>query len=364
MDKFSYIDNANGAFIEEQYQQYKKSPESVDAGWRKFFEGYDFAIQSASTNGTADNGDTPVSIKEVNVVKLINAYRTRGHLIADTNPIRERRKHPVDLGLEYFDLTEEDLDREFHVGKEIDLDQSSLRQILDRLKKTYCSSIGVEFRQIRDAQIRQWMYKEIEPTNNDPGYSKEEKLHILDKLNHAVTFENFLHTKYVGKKRFSLEGGETVIPGIDALVEMGSELGCEEFIFGMAHRGRLNVLVNVFQKSYEAVFSEFEGTKMPHDVFGDGDVKYHLGRSADITTRKGKSVHLSLTANPSHLEAVNPVVQGIVRAKLARLYNKDYKKIIPVLIHGDAAIAGQGVNYEIANFSKWKVIKQVEQSTL
>lgn len=359
MEKLTYLDNANGAFIEDLYRKYRNDPESVGSGWRKFFEGYELGAESATAeNGQPDTGsdldyvgESGSGNKEVNVSKLIFAYRERGHLIADTNPVRPRRVWNTSLNLEYFNLGEADLDTEFEVGREIGLGKATLRKILAHLKKTYCGAVGVEFRQIRNSDIRQWLYKHMEPIANSPDFDKDQKKRILKKINEAVMFESFLHTKFVGQKRFSLEGIEALIPAMDAVIETGAHLDAKEFVIGMAHRGRLNMLVNIFGKSYENIFSEFAGSTLPNEVFGDGDVKYHLGRSADIVTDSGKKVHLSLLPNPSHLEAVNPVLLGVARAKARKMYNKDFKNLVPIVIHGDAAISGQGVVYECANFA-------------
>ncbi len=341
----TFVNNASPAYIESMYDSYKKDPSNVDPYWKKFFDGYEFAIGNEATISGESN-------KEVAVVKLINSYRAIGHLVAETNPIRQRRKHKTDLTLEYFGLSEFDLTQEFDAGKEISIGRATLEQILVHLKRTYCSTIGVEFKYCRNEQLRQWLYNHMEPVANHPEFPNEERKHILKKISEAVMFENFIHTKYVGKKRFSLEGIEALIPALDAAIEESAKLGAEEFILGMAHRGRLNVLANIFGKPYEDIFSEFEGTRLPEDVKGDGDVKYHLGRSSDIKTKSGKQVHITLAANPSHLETVNPLVQGMAYAKLSETYNGNTSKVIPIVIHGDAAIAGQGVNYEGANMSK------------
>lgn len=346
MADLTYLDNANPAYVEAMYDQYKADPNSIDINWKKFFDGYEFAT------GSNDNGHNTPSNKEVAVSKLIGAYRARGHLIAQTNPVRERRVHKADLTLEYFGLSEADLNKEFDAATEIGISKTSLQNILFHLNRTYCASIGVEFMYCRNEELRQWMYKTMEPIGNHPEFSKEDKKHILRKISEGVMFENFLHTKYIGKKRFSLEGLESLIPALDEAIRESANLGAEEFILGMAHRGRLNVLTNIFGKPYEEIFSEFEGTDLPADVKGDGDVKYHLGRSDDIVTKDGKKVHITLAANPSHLEAVNPVVQGMAYAKQEENYDGDVSKVIPILIHGDAAIAGQGVNYETTNISK------------
>jgi 2-oxoglutarate dehydrogenase E1 component len=344
MEKFTQLNNSTPAYVDDLYQHYKDNPELVDDSWKHFFEGYDFAVNGeVKTTGLTD--------KEVNVIKLIHGYRSRGHLIADTNPIRKRRDHKSDLELNYFDLDEKDLNKEFESGTDIKLGKASLNKILEHLKKTYCGPIGAEFMYCKNEKLRQWLYDEMESCGNRPDVSTEDALRMLHKLGNAVNFENFLQTKFVGKKRFSLEGLEVLIPALDQLLDTASGLGVDEFVLGMAHRGRLNVLVNVFEKSYEDVFSEFEENVLNDFLSTGGDVKYHLGRSADVITRNGKKVHLSLVPNPSHLETVGPVLQGMAYAKAER-YNNDTERIVPIVIHGDAAISGQGVNYETANFSK------------
>ncbi|MFT5170776.1 MAG: 2-oxoglutarate dehydrogenase E1 component, partial [Candidatus Marinamargulisbacteria bacterium] len=349
MDKHTYLNNANSAYVDDLYDQYQTDPDSVDVSWRKFFEGFEFA-----SNGSVSKSGRSSSLteKEISVMKLINSFRARGHLISKTNPVRQRREHKADLALSYFGLSEDDFGTTFEAGKQLGLKDATLKDILDHLEKTYCSSIGVEFMYCRDEKLRQWMYEEMETNGNTPNFSKEEKIYILKKINQSVSFESFLQKKYVGQKRFSLEGLEAIIPSLDTAIREGAKLGAKEFVIGMAHRGRLNVLVNIFGKAYEAIFSEFEHSDIPENVYGDGDVKYHLGHSSDITTEDGLDVHLSLLPNPSHLEAVNPVVQGVVRAKSADFYHGDIRQIVPILIHGDAAYAGQGVNYEVINMSK------------
>ena len=346
MSQQGYLDNVNADYLEQLYTQYKAEPSSVEEGWRTFFEGYDLGRQNKA------DGTGVVSDKEVAVVKLINAYRARGHLLADTNPVRERRKHKADLALDFFNLSEADLETEYEAGSEIGIGKNTLNSILTHLQKTYCRSLGVEYMHCPDERLREWLEREMEPIANRPQYSLDEKQHILEKIDQAVSFEGFLQKKYVGKKRFSLEGIEAFVPSLEAVIRQGASLGAQEFVIGMAHRGRLNLLVNIFGKTYEDVFSEFEGTPLPSDIKGSGDVKYHLGRSADIVTKDGHKVHLSLVPNPSHLEAVNPVVQGITHAKGLEIYEGDTSKIIPILVHGDAAISGQGVNYEMVNMSQ------------
>ena len=346
MDKLSYLNNANGAFIDDLYRRYIDDPQSIEPSWQRFFEGVEYTTQRKEADEEVSTSD-----KEVAAMKLINAYRERGHLLAKTNPVRPRRYHMSDLKLDFFGLTEMDLDLELDVSSQVKLERTTLRAIVRHLKKTYCRSIGVEYRYIPDSRIRRWLNRQMESNGNDPAFTNEERGRFLKKLAKAVGFEKFLHVKYVGQKRFSLEGCEAFIPALDAVFQQGSELGVREFVLGMAHRGRLNVLVNLFGKSYEQMFSQFEGGALPEDVYGDGDVKYHQGHSADIITDSGAPLHLSLAFNPSHLEAVCPVVLGSVRAKGERMFKGDFSKIVPVVVHGDASISGQGVVYECANLS-------------
>ncbi len=349
MDNYSYLNAANAPYIEELYQRFKNEPETVEYGWQKFFEGFDFARnESASTVTT----EAPKHfLKEINVLNMINGYRIRGHLFTKTNPVRERRKYFPGKELETFGLSESDLDTVFQSGIEVGLGPVSLREIRNLLEQTYCESIGTEYKYIRNPLKTEWFEKRMESTRNTPNFTLEEKKQILNKLNQAVVFENFLGTKFLGQKRFSLEGAESLIPALDAIIEQGAELGIEEFVIGMAHRGRLNVLANIMNKTYKQLFEEFEGKFNEDDLFG-GDVKYHLGFSTDIITNKNKKVHLSLSPNPSHLEAVAPVVEGMVRAKIDSKYHGDLKKISPILIHGDASVAGQGIVYEVLQMSK------------
>lgn len=353
MDKYSYIANAHGAAIDDLYESYKTNPESVDETWQRFFEGFEFYQTKFGENGQPINAEAGVySEKEVKVRDLIHAYRTRAHLRSKTNPVRERKERFAILDLVDFGLTDADLDTEFEVGNLIGIGRASLRKIIDSLKMIYEKSVGFEYMYIRRQSILEWFKKksEYEALNFNP--SPEEKKRILFKLNEAVVFENFLHTKYLGQKRFSLEGGETTIPALDAMINSGADLGVEEVMIGMAHRGRLNILANIMGKTYEQIFNEFEGSAVPDQTMGDGDVKYHMGYSSIVETPNGKKVNLKLAPNPSHLEAVNPVVEGFVRAKADRLYDNDYTKILPVLIHGDGAAAGQGIVYEMAQMSK------------
>ena len=367
MKDYSYVFNAHPTFIESMYEKYKYDPTSVEEGWRTFFEGFDFASQSiegengvSESNGTAvvhTNGtgkSTALGSKEFGVLSIIHGFRNRGHLLSTTNPIRDRKDRKPHLNLNDYGLSDADLSTKFKSGEEIGLKDATLKQIIDRLKLIYAGNIGFEYCHIEDREKRMWLREKIEKRqlDNSYGLTLAKRKRILEMLNGAVGFEKFLHTKYVGQKRFSLEGGETTIAAIDAIINQGSENQVEEVIIGMAHRGRLNVLANIMGKTYEHIFNEFEGTAVPDLSFGDGDVKYHLGYSTQKETPAGKKVHLKLVPNPSHLEAVNPVVIGFARAKADILYKSDYDKILPILIHGDAAIAGQGVVYETAQMSQ------------
>ena len=359
MKDLSFIFNAHPKVISEYYDRYQQDPESVDEGWRLFFRGFDFA-GSGNGSTTAATADRPqatdgvVNPKEFRVYSIIRAYRNRGHLQSTTNPIRPRIDRHPNLALEDFNLSEADLDTVFQAGNEIGLGNATLREIIEHLEKVYCRNIGFEFMHLTLRKQRRWLRERIEAVKPDTAYglSIDKKKRILEKLNGAVGFEDFLGKKYVGQKRFSLEGGETTIAALDAIINKAAEYGAEETVIGMAHRGRLNVLANIMGKSYASIFNEFEGKTTPNLALGDGDVKYHLGYSALINTSGDKKVNLKLIPNPSHLESVDPVVQGFTRAKRDILYDDDPKKIFSILIHGDAAAAGQGVVYETAQMSE------------
>jgi len=346
MNKFSFLHNAHPEYIEGLYNDYQKDPDSVDEEWRDFFEGYDFARE----NGGVEAPVSEAAGKERLVLNLISGYRRRGHLFTKTNPVRKRRQYSPTLDIENFNLSEEDLDTTFQAGHEIGIGAATLREIIEHLETTYCRSIGAEYRYIRSPERVEWIQERMESTKNLPRFTPSQKRRILHKLNQAVVFENFLHTKYVGQKRFALSGGETLIPGLDAVIERGSELGAEEFVIGMSHRGRLNVLANIMQKQYSEIFSEFEGEAFAESIF-EGDVKYHLGYTSDVETVSGKAVRINLNPNPSHLESVDPVVEGVSRAKIDRNHDGDLDKVVPILIHGDAALAAQGVAYEVVQMS-------------
>src|SRR6201996_621150 len=350
MDRLNYINSGNAAYIDALYDTYQKDPSSVDFGWQKFFEGFDFGRSSDA--GTV-NAETPEHfLKEIKVLNMIDGYRSRGHLFAKTNPVRERRQYFPGKELETFGLSEADMDTVFTAGVELGLGPAKLRDIRQVLEDTYCRTIGVEYRYMRNPIKMRWFQDHMERNRNTPSFSKEQKQMMFKKLSEAVLFENFLGTKFLGQKRFSLEGAEAIIPSMDFVIQKGSSLGIQEFIIGMAHRGRLNVLANIMKKTYKEIFFEFEGKNFDADSPFSGDVKYHLGYSTDVTSDDGKNVHLSLCPNPSHLEAVDPVVEGLTRSKIDFKYGGDHRKIAPILIHGDASIAGQGIVYEVLQMEK------------
>ena len=353
MDKFSFLNAAHTGFIADLYDQYLINPDSVEPSWRSFFQGYDLANENYSLSDEETSIEVPQEVKkEFLVVDLINGYRTRGHLFTKTNPVRERRQYQPVLDIGNFGLTEKDLDKEFSAGDVLGLGRVKLSKIISHLKTIYCDSIGVEYMYMRNPEKLKWWQSRLNENDNHPNYSQDSKKYILSKLNQAVTFESFLQTKYVGQKRFSLEGGEALIPGISvALREAAENHGVKECVLGMAHRGRLNTLVNIFKKPVRDLFSEFEGKDFEDDDI-DGDVKYHLGLTLSKTYRDGNEIKMNLVPNPSHLETVAAVAEGITRAKIDRKYNGDSSKILPIVIHGDAAIAGQGIAYEVVQMAK------------
>lgn len=363
MDRFSFLNTVHVSEIAEMYERYLQYPDSVAPSWRSFFQGYDFGQQFADdevakkVEEVASPQEKVVARqieKEFEVIKLIKGYRSRGHLFTKTNPVRERRKYAPDLSIKEFNLEEADLDREFSAGKLIGLGKkAALRKIIETLEQIYCGSIGVEYMYMREKKPIEWWRKNLNKNNNQPNYSTDAKKYIFKKLAHAVVFENFLQTKYVGQKRFSLEGGETLIPALGvALRKSAEDLGIKECFIGMAHRGRLNTLINIFRRPISHLFSEFEGKDFEENQV-DGDVKYHTGFTRTKEYRNGNiKIKMNLLPNPSHLETVAPVVEGLARAKIDSTYNGDATKILPIVIHGDAAIAGQGIAYEVVQMSK------------
>ena len=354
MDNFSFLNAAHSGFFAELYEQYLKDPDSLEPSWKAFFQGYDFA-NSDFLKGEIVEGVSPQIPddlqKEFKVINLINGYRSRGHLFTKTNPVRERRTYRPTLSIENFGLEKNDLETVFNAGEIIGLGPQPLSIIIKHLEDIYCQSIGVEYMYIRQPEIISWIQKKLNINDNQANFSDSQKKKLMTKLIEAVSFENFLHTKYVGQKRFSLEGGESLIPALDILIEEAANKGVKEFVMGMAHRGRLSTLVNIFEKSAKSVFSEFEGKDYEEKIF-DGDVKYHLGWTSERVTENNKKINLNIAPNPSHLETVGSVVQGISRSKLDKSYNKDSNKVLPIIVHGDAAIAGQGLVYELVQMAR------------
>ncbi|MDB9713013.1 thiamine pyrophosphate-dependent enzyme, partial [Flavobacteriaceae bacterium] len=345
MDNFSFLNAAHSAYFADLYEQYLENPDSLEPSWRAFFQGYDFGTNNNFIEEIVDgvSHQIPDNVKkEFNVVNLIDAYRSRGHLFTKTNPVRDRRTYSPNLSIDNFDLNQSDLDKIFNAGEIIGIGPQPLKVIIHHLEAIYCEATGVEYMYIRSPEKKKWIQGWLNKNDNHPTFNKTQKKHILKKLVQAVSFENFLHTKYVGQKRFSLEGGESLIPALDSLIESAAKLGVKEFVMGMAHRGRLNTLTNIFGKSPKAIFSEFEGKDYEEEVF-DGDVKYHLGWTSHRETDSGKKVNLSIAPNPSHLETVGSVVEGIVRAKQDNHHNDNFEKVLPIIVHGDAAISGQGI---------------------
>jgi 2-oxoglutarate dehydrogenase E1 component len=347
MDRFSFLGNSEIETIDKLYTQYLENPESLSESWQLFFSGFDFARKFQPETAT---GSEQLD-KEFRVLNLIDGYRKRGHLFTQTNPVRIRRTYYPSLDLENYQLAEADLDRKFHAGTEIGLENATLRDIVHHLQETYCRSIGSEYMFIRTPEKTEWLKQRIESNRNMTVFPVEVKKQIFHHLKKAVGFENFIHRRFVGQKRFSLEGTEVLIPALYYLIDKGSAFGIEECIIGMAHRGRLNVLANIIEKPYENIFQEFIAEEY-EDTIALGDVKYHLGYCNDIRLANGKTVTLNLAPNPSHLEAVSPVVQGIARSRIDNNYKGDFSRVLPVLIHGDAAIAGQGVVYEVVQMAE------------
>ncbi len=345
MDNFSFLGNSDIQAIEDLYNKYLQNPESVDQSFRIFFNGFDFALKNFQPS-------VELAInKEFNVINLIHGYRQRGHLFTKTNPVRARRQYFPTLDLENFGLADSDLNRVFEAGNLLGIGPSTLSTIVDHLKQTYCYSLGVEFLYVRIPDVVEWLREKMESVKNTPDFNMEKKQVIFNQLNKAVGFESFVHKKFIGQKRFSLEGSEVLIPGLAAVIKKGAELDVKEFVFGMAHRGRLNVLTNILGKPYRNIFKEFVADEYDDDI-SLGDVKYHLGYDNPVEIENGEKIRLCLLPNPSHLEAVTPVVEGLTRSRIEHSYNGNFNQVVPVIIHGDAAIAGQGVVYEVVQMAK------------
>ncbi len=362
MDKYSFLNTAHTSFFSELYDKYLVNPDSVEPSWRAFFQGFDFGMESSLDELEIDEHRTTVMVngsksempeslqKEFQVIRLIDGYRSRGHLFTKTNPVRERRHYEPTLEIQNFGLEQSDMDTIFNAGDIIGIGPSTLKEIIRHLQSIYCDAIGVEYMFIRNPDRVKWIQDWINVNDNHPDFNPDRKKHILKKLNHAISFETFLHTKYVGQKRFSLEGNESLIPGLDVIVERAAEMGVKQFVMGMAHRGRLNVLTNIFGKSAKDIFSEFDGKDYEQEIF-DGDVKYHLGWTSDRKSDNGNQIKMNIAPNPSHLETVGAVVEGIARAKQDAHYQDDFSKVLPIVVHGDAAIAGQGLVYEVVQMA-------------
>ncbi|MCB0348084.1 MAG: 2-oxoglutarate dehydrogenase E1 component [Bdellovibrionales bacterium] len=369
MKDFNFIDSPSPEVIEDLYELYLKNPEAVDPSWKNFFRGFEYAQLPDTTpksihvdvadvyQATSSKTLTAPMVGDSSVVSLIEAYRKLGHLFANTNPLHPSLRDKTLLDPKRWGLTDKDLDKNFPEASSLGASSTKLKDIISHLESTYCGSIGVEYKYISNESLVSWIQDLMEPNGNKINLKKDEKWEVLKDLIHAETFESFINTKYVGKKRFSLEGGTALIPALESLLDYGGSLGLKDVVIGMAHRGRLNVLVNVLKKPYSDMFGEFEGGFLPTNVPGDGDVKYHLGFSSDRVTPSGNHVHVSLCPNPSHLEFVHPVLEGIARSKQDLKFNSDRTKVLPVAIHGDAAFAGQGTVYETINMSQLEGFK-------
>ena len=373
LEQTSFLYGGNSSFIEELYARYLHDPAGVDPSWRAYFDELEpenralfqrarAALQpqepsrlrlvqpaaAAAPTGDLDESATKTLIRDhLRVIMLIRAYRVRGHLIAKLDPLGLTHKAPhPELDYRSYGFTDADLDREFYLDYVLGLEKATLRQIVDVLQKTYSGTVGIEFMHIQDPEQKSWIQARIEGTGGMFTTSAEEKREILEHLTETEGFEQFLHVKFPGTKRFGLDGGESTIPALETIIRTAAELGGEEIVIGMPHRGRLNVLANVMGKPYSAILSEFQGKAVVDEVLGSGDVKYHLGTSTDRALPNGRHIHLSLTANPSHLEAVNPVVMGKVRAKQTQKGDTERTRVLAILMHGDAAFIGQGVVHE------------------
>jgi 2-oxoglutarate dehydrogenase E1 component len=346
MTPLSFANRWNTGAIEAAYDHWRQDPASVDESWRLFFEGFDLGVRRVA------GPSVEATARQTGIIRLIDAYRDLGHFLARLDPLGEAKTSHPQLDLAEFGLDEGDLNRVFDTSHFLGLERATLRELIDALRETYCQTIGVEYMHIQDTRIRRWLQERMEARRNQPNLPRRQKLRALMEINFAELFENFLHSRFVGQKRFSLEGSETLIPLLDAIVERAADGGVREIVMGMAHRGRLNVLANIIGKPYQEIFFEFDDNFLPNSVDGDGDVKYHLGFSADRVSARGNRIHLSLTPNPSHLEAVNPVVEGRTRAKQFDFRDEDRSRGMPLLIHGDAAFAGQGLMAETLNLSQ------------
>src|SRR5437667_6157741 len=354
MERIDSVTLANKDYVAEQYRRYKADPRSVGEEWALFFAGFELGASSngAAVGGVAAGVPAATSAPVIGVFDLVHSYRELGHLVADLNPLTPKPAgHPL-LEPSEFGFGDEDLDRVVSCGGFRGCSRASIRDLIARLQATYCGTLGVEYMHIQAQEQRVWLQERMETTSNRPDLSPEDRLRVLDSLITAEGLEQFLQLRYPTAKRFSLEGSDSLVPLLHTLIEDAGMLGVEEMVFGMSHRGRINVLANVLRKPYEMIIAEFEGSLLAKEATGDGDVKYHLGYSRDHTTRAGRKVHLSLAANPSHLEAIDPVIEGMVRAKQQHLHDAEYARVVPVLMHGDASFTGQGVVAETLGLSE------------
>ena len=348
----THLSGANALFLDDLYARYRNDPDSVDPQWRQYFARLDQAAPTDHDGAQVSAADAAAFEKQGSVLRIINAYRVRGHQQADIDPLELFDQEPIpDLDPAFHGLTEADMEHEFNTGSLAAPDRMPLRDILTLVEKVYCGTVGSEYMHITNTEEKRWIQARLEPAQGQPQYAADARIEILERLTAAEGIEKYLHTKYVGQKRFSLEGGESLIPLLDELIQRGGANGIREIVTGMAHRGRLNVLVNVLGKAPGELFSEFEGKYDPQSVRGSGDVKYHQGFSCDVRT-PGGPVHLALAFNPSHLEIVGPVVEGSVKARQLRREDRSGDQVLPVIVHGDAAFAGQGVVMETFNMSK------------
>jgi 2-oxoglutarate dehydrogenase E1 component len=360
MKSLTFPTHANSDAIEAAYRIWLDNPDSIDPTWRAFFQGFALGSDGRTTVPAARIGRSAAaagvqildSAKQAQVLRLINAYRAHGHLQAHLDPLGDPPPPCPTLKFEHFHLTPDDLDQTFNVGQYKQGGQMKLSALIDALQQTYCRHVGVEYLHVQDADAREWLQQHMEAGNNQPAFTKAQKVRILRRVVKAELFERFLHTKYVGQKRFGLEGAETFIAALDAIVEHCPGVAVEEIVMGMAHRGRLNVLTSIMRKPFELLFEQFSENYLPDAVGGDGDVKYHLGYDAVLSTSDGGQVELRLAANPSHLEAVDPVVEGKARARQRIRDDTERRRVLPLLVHGDAAFAGQGIVAETLNFSQ------------
>ncbi len=380
LEQTGFLYGGNSSFIETLYAGYLVDPSSVEPSWRRYFDSLDAedralfnraraALQPRPSgyaepanlnlpraSGDLEDGATKALIRDhLRIIMMIRAYRVRGHLIAKLDPLNlsDKAHHP-ELDYRTYGFTDADLDREFYLDFVLGLETATLRQVMEVLQKTYSSTVGIEFLHIQNPDQKSWLQQRIESAGGLFDTDAEEKRAILEHLTETEGFEQFLHVKFPGTKRFGLDGGESAIASMETMIRRSAELGVEEIVIGMPHRGRLNVLANVMGKPYAAIFSEFQGGAGGNEVLGSGDVKYHLGTSTDRVLPDGRQIHLSLTANPSHLEAVNPVVMGKVRAKQRQKGDTDRSRVMGILLHGDAAFAGQGVVHECLEMSELK----------